>query len=94
MNKGLLLLVFICAAVADATDKCADIKGYFQVTEATGKAEETEYADFAWMDKSILLFTIEKKNSYDNLVNSQNKYKCYLLTDSFDYVSFVTEVND
>ena len=66
----------------------------FGYTLTTGKAEETEYADFAWMDKSILLFTIEKKNSYDNLVNSQNKYKCYLLTDSFDYVSFVTEVND
>ena len=51
-----------------------------------------EYADFAWKDRNILLFTIENKKSYDNLVNSQNKFDCYLLTDSFDYVEFVKEL--
>ena len=38
MNKGLLLLVFICAAVAQTADKCADIEGYFQVSDVTGSA--------------------------------------------------------
>lgn len=51
-----------------------------------------EYADFLWKDKNILLFTIENKNSYDKLVNFQNKYECYLLSDSFDYVEFVKEL--
>ena len=53
-----------------------------------------EYADFAWSEKNILLFTIENIASYQRLVNTQNRFKCYLLTDSFDYVAFVTEVNE
>lgn len=53
-----------------------------------------EYADFAWIDKNILLFTINNIKSYENMVNSQNKFKCYLLTSSFDYVKFVSEVNE
>lgn len=55
----------------------------------TSYGTEHEYADFAWKDKNILLFTIENKNSFDNLVNTQNKYDCYLLTDSFDYIELV-----
>ena len=53
-----------------------------------------EYADFAWVDKNILLFSINNSKSFENMVNSQNKFKCYLLSDSFDYVTFVTEVNE
>ncbi len=66
----------------------------FGYTLSAINGNEIEYADFAWTDKSILLFTIDNKTSYEKLVNSQNKFKCYLLTDSFDYVAFVTEVNE
>ncbi len=52
----------------------------------------TEYADFAWVENNVLLFTIDRRSSYDNLVNSQKRFKCFLLTESFDYVGFVTEV--
>lgn len=53
---------------------------------------KVEYADFAWKDRNIILFTIENKKSYDNLANFQNKFDCYLLTDSFDYVEFVKKL--
>ena len=66
----------------------------FGFTLTSDEGNKIEYADFAWVDKNILLFTISNMESYEELVNSQNKYKCYLLTDSFDYVSFVTEVNE
>ncbi len=66
----------------------------FGYTLSTIDGTGVEYADFAWIDKNILLFSIDKQASFEKLVNSQNKYKCYLLTDSFDYVSFVTEVNE
>ena len=65
--------------------------GYGYVLNPNGGGQN-EYADFAWKDRNILLFTIENKKSYDNLVNSQNKFDCYLLTDSFDYVEFVKEL--
>ena len=62
--------------------------GYGYVLNAID-GSRIEYADFAWKDRNILLFTIENKSSYEYLVNSQNRYDCYLLTDSFDYVEFV-----
>ncbi len=55
--------------------------------------KSTEYADFAWEGRNILLFSISNQKSYNNMVNSQNKFKCYLLTESFDYMSFVEEVS-
>ena len=66
----------------------------FGYTLSAINGEGIEHADFAWIDKSILLFTIDKQTSYEKLVNSQNKYKCYLLTESFDYVAFTKEVNE
>ena len=60
----------------------------------TADDDSKEYADFSWIDKNLLMFTIDKMGSYERLVNSQNKYKCYLLTNSFDYVAFVKEVID
>ena len=66
----------------------------FGYTLKAADGSGVEYADFAWTDKNILLFTIDKQASYEKLVNSQNKYKCYLLTESFDYVAFVMEVNE
>ena len=46
------------------------------------------YADFAWTSENILLFTNENVESFENLVNTQSKFKCYLLSESFDYVKF------
>ena len=64
--------------------------GYSLRSEPSG--DELEYADFAWIDKNILLFTIENKKSYSKLIESQNKFECFLLTDSFDYVEFVKKI--
>ncbi len=66
--------------------------GYGYVLSADG-GKVIEYADFAWTDSKVLLFTIDNMSSYERLVNSQSKFKCYLLTESFDYVAFVKEVN-
>ena len=55
---------------------------------------DIEYADFVWESKNILLFTIENISSYENLKVSQNKYECYLLTDSFDYINFVKKLGE
>lgn len=51
-----------------------------------------EFADFAWKSKNILLFTIARQESYYNLLNTQNRYKCYLLSNALDYVSVAKEV--
>lgn len=51
-----------------------------------------EYADFYWKDSSILLFSLENKESFDKLVNTQCKYNCYLLSENFDYVKFVEKL--
>lgn len=67
--------------------------GYGYVLSADG-GKVTEYADFAWASSKVLLFTIDNIGSYERLVNSQSQFKCYLLTDSFDYVAFVKEVNE
>ena len=53
---------------------------------------DKEHADFAWKSKNILLFTIDRQDSYSRLLNTQNRYKCYLLSNSFDYVSVAKEV--
>lgn len=65
----------------------------FGYTLMASQGNDMKYADFAWSDKNILLFTLDRRESYDALENGQNQYKCYLLTESFDYVSFVQEVN-
>lgn len=70
----------------------ATLPSGFGYTLTAEKENKTEYADFSWDDSGILLFTIDKIESYNKLVNSQNRYKCYLLSDSFDYVAFVREV--
>ena len=72
----------------------ASLPSGFGYTLTADKDGVIEYADFAWAEKNILLFTLNNIKSYENLVNSQSKYKCYLLTSSFDYVKFVSEVND
>ena len=72
----------------------ASLPSGFGYTLSADKDNITEYADFAWPEKNILLFTLNNIKSYENMVNSQNKFKCYLLTSSFDYVKFVTEVNE
>ena len=72
----------------------APMPGGFGYTLTAVDGSAVEHADFAWADRKILLFTIDKQSSYENLVNTQNAYKCYLLTDSFDYVSFAAEVNE
>ena len=61
----------------------------------TLKSEDgrSEYADFAWPDKNVLLFSLDRQACYEALLSAKNRFKCYLLTDSFDYVSFVKEVN-
>lgn len=66
----------------------------FGYTLSAVNGEGTEYADFAWADKNILLFSIDKMSSFEKLENSQNKFRCYLLTDSFDYIAFAAEVNE
>ena len=72
----------------------AAIPSGFGYTLTSDRESRKECADFAWMDKNILLFTINHMDSYYNLVHSQNQFKCYLLTESFDYVSFVAEVDN
>ena len=72
----------------------AEMPSGFGYTLKADREGSVEYADFAWADKNILLFTLDNLRSYENMVNSQNKFKCYLLTESFDYVAFVTEVNE
>ncbi len=52
-----------------------------------------EFADFAWKSKNILLFSIARQESYYNLIDTQNRYKCYLLSNALDYVSVAKEVN-
>lgn len=64
----------------------------FGFTLTPNDDNKIEYADFAWKSKNILLFTIDRQDSYYNLLNSQNRYKCYLLANSLDYVSLVQEV--
>lgn len=64
----------------------------FGFTLTSDDGEITEHADFAWKSKDILLFTIRTQDSYNRLMNTQNKYKCYLLSNSFDYVSVAKEV--
>jgi len=53
-----------------------------------------QFADFAYEDDHILLFSLEKKDSYDIISTTQNKYECYLLTDNFDYVNFVRKIKE
>ncbi len=78
----------------DELERCkAPMPSGFAYTLSADDEKSIENADFAWEDKNILLFTIENRESYEKLVNSQNTFKCYLLTDSFDYVSFTAEVN-
>jgi len=50
------------------------------------------YCDFMWEKHKTMLFTIDNMKSYEKLVTTQNKYSCYLLTDSFDYVGFVNGI--
>ncbi|WP_295092954.1 DEAD/DEAH box helicase [Ruminococcus sp.] len=66
----------------------------FAFTLSSADNDEIENADFAWVNKNILLFTIANIESYNKMVNSQNDFKCYLLTESFDYVAFTAEVNE
>ena len=70
----------------------SDLPSGFGYTLKAINGDAVEHADFAWTDKDVLLFSVDRQGSYEKLVNSQNKFKCYLLTDSFDYVSFVREV--
>lgn len=70
--------------------RCSYPDGFGYTLRATNG--EVVNADFAWEDKDILAFTIENKDSYEKMINTQTKFKCYLLTDSFDYVEFVKEL--
>ena len=72
-------------------EKCQIPDGYGYVLKDK-KNGEMIHADFAWVDRKILLFSIENIESYEKIVNSQNKYDCYLLTESFDYVTFVKKL--
>ena len=64
----------------------------FGFTLTTSDGAGKEYADFAWKSKKILLFSIDRQESYNTLKNSQNRYKCYLLSNSLDYVAVAKEV--
>ncbi len=79
---------------AELSRQKAPMPSGFGYTLKAVRGDDVEYADFAWADKGILLFTIDKLTSYEKLVNSQNRFKCFLLTDSFDYVAFAKEVNE
>lgn len=52
-------------------------------------SKQSYYADFAWINEKILLFTIANQSSFEYLDSHQNKYRCFLLTESFDFVNFV-----
>ena len=56
------------------------------------KDSSVEYCDFVWNKQKVLLFTIDKQKSYKELKDSQNKYSCELLTESFDYINFVKKL--
>ena len=56
------------------------------------KDNSIQYCDFLWKRHKVMLFTIDNLKSYEKLLNTQNKYECYLLTDSFDYVEFVRKL--
>ena len=72
-------------------EKCQIPDGYGYVLKEKNNGDMI-HADFAWVDRKILLFTIENIDSFNKIVNSQNTFECYLLTDSFDYVSFVKKI--
>ena len=82
----------VISLINEISMKKADNPDGYGFVLTSNDNSQVEYADFAWKNRNILLFTIENKNSYDNLVNSQNKYDCYLLTNSFDYVEFVKKM--
>lgn len=53
---------------------------------------KTLYADFIWEKEKIILFAITNKESYEYLNANQNKYRCFLLTESLDCVNFVKQL--
>ena len=63
----------------------------FGFTLHPSNGSDDQYADFAWKDKDVLLFTIDRKESYE-VMNTKSTFKCYLLTESFDDEAFASEV--
>lgn len=61
----------------------------------TGKnSKQAYYVDFAWIKEKILLFTIDNQSAFEYLEANQNKYRCFLLTESFDFVNFVKNLEE
>ena len=71
--------------------KCSIPNGYGFILKSNSDSDIIT-ADFAWVDKKILLFSIENIESYNKMISTQNEFECILLTDSLDFVELVNKI--
>lgn len=68
------------------------LSGYgFEIICDTEPTKEL-WCDFAWLEKHVLLFSQDYEESYIEIRDNLKSYKCFLLSDSFDYKEFIASV--